>query len=109
LNQELCDNYREIIPTQIEKDRYGRTVAEVYVQDRKNSAISLNLETVRAGYAWHYAQYFDSCPIQDELIMAEGMAKQEKARKFGTAILNYLGNGVCLISRVGRSHSCDAT
>ncbi|MGB5635412.1 MAG: thermonuclease family protein, partial [Waterburya sp.] len=63
----------------IEKDRYGRTVAELYVQDRSDSAINLNLEMVRSGYAWHYGQYSGNCPIRDELIMAEGMAKQEGA------------------------------
>ncbi|BAZ47101.1 hypothetical protein NIES4102_41470 (plasmid) [Chondrocystis sp. NIES-4102] len=66
-----------IVP--IEKDRYGRTVAEVYVPDKKTSAINLNLEMVRGGYAWHYAQYSDTCTMRDLLIAAEGMAKQEKA------------------------------
>ena len=69
----------ELLLVPVEKDRYGRTVAEVYVQDRKTSAINLNLEMVRAGYAWHYARYSHSCPIRDELVMAEGMAKQEGA------------------------------
>ena len=74
---ELGNGKLLLVP--IEQDRYGRTVAEVYVQDRKTSAINLNLEMVRAGYAWHYAQYSDSCPIRDELVMAEGMAKHEGA------------------------------
>ncbi|WP_229642288.1 thermonuclease family protein [Waterburya agarophytonicola] len=69
----------ELMIVPIEKDRYGRTVAEVYVPDRKTSAINLNLEMVRAGYAWHYAQYSDTCTMRDQLIAAEGMAKQEKA------------------------------
>ena len=67
----------ELLIVPIEKDRYERTVAEVYVPDRKDSAINLNLEMVRAGYAWHYAQYSDSCPMRSQLIVAEGMAKNE--------------------------------
>ncbi len=34
----------ELLLVPIEKDRYGRTVAEVYVQDRKDSAINLNMQ-----------------------------------------------------------------
>ena len=67
----------ELLIVPIEKDRYGRTVAEVYVPDRKTSAINLNLEMVRAGYAWHYAQYSDTCTMRDLLVAAEGMAKNE--------------------------------
>lgn len=67
----------ELLLVPIEQDRYERTVAELYVQDRSDSAINLNLEMVRAGYAWHYAQYSDSCPMRDQLIVAEGMAKSE--------------------------------
>ncbi len=67
----------ELFIVPIEQDRYGRTVAEVYVPDKKTSAINLNLEMVRAGYAWHYAQYSDSCTMRDLLIAAEGMAKNE--------------------------------
>lgn len=52
-------------------------VAEVCVPDRKDSAINLNLEMVRGGYAWHYARYFNTCTMRDLLIAAEGMAKNE--------------------------------
>jgi len=39
----------------INKDRYGRSVADVYLEDgtHVNSAI------VKAGYAWHFKQYTD--------------------------------------------------
>ena len=67
----------ELLIVQIEKDKYERTVAELYVQERKDSPINLNLEMVRAGYAWHYAQYSDTCTIRDQLIVAESMAKNE--------------------------------
>ncbi|MEE8369267.1 MAG: thermonuclease family protein, partial [Dehalococcoidia bacterium] len=35
-------------------DRYGRLVARVYVGTN-----DVNLELVRAGFAWHYRQYSD--------------------------------------------------
>lgn len=61
----------------VEKDRYGRTVAEVYVQDRSKSAVHLNLQMVRDGYAWLYAQYVDNCPSKEQLEIAESLAQEE--------------------------------
>ena len=40
--------YREV-----DTDRYGRTVATVYLEDGRE----LNLEILRAGSAWHYKRY----------------------------------------------------
>jgi endonuclease YncB( thermonuclease family) len=42
--------YREV-----DTDRYGRTVATVYLDDGRE----LNLEILKAGYAWHYKRYSD--------------------------------------------------
>ena len=67
----------ELLIVPIEEDRYGRTVAEVYVQDSKNTAVNLNMQMVRDGYAWLYAQYKDNCPTKNELVMAEGLASEE--------------------------------
>ena len=75
--RSLVGRNGELLIVPIEKDRYGRTVAEVYIPDRKTSAINLNLEMVRAGYAWHYAQYSDTCTMRDLLIAAQGMAKND--------------------------------
>ncbi|MGV2831616.1 thermonuclease family protein [Myxosarcina sp. GI1(2024)] len=62
----------------VEKDRYGRTVAEVYTQDRRSSAINLNLQMVRDGYAWHYERYSDSCPSREQFVLAERLAREER-------------------------------
>lgn len=62
----------------VEKDRYGRTVAELYVQDRRSSAIHLNLQMVRDGYAWHYEQYSGNCPSQQQYALAQELAQEEK-------------------------------
>lgn len=67
-----------IVP--IEKDRYGRTVAEVYVKDSQSTDINLNVQMVRDGYAWHYKQYSGSCPIRGE----EGdRSRDGSERRFG--------------------------
>ncbi len=43
---------REVKVEVIEKDRYGRTVGRVWVDN-----VDVNLAQVEDGYAWHYAQY----------------------------------------------------
>ena len=67
----------ELLLLPIEKDRYGRTVAEVYVQDSDEFAINLNMQMVRDGYAWLYAQYKDNCPTKNELVLAEELAREQ--------------------------------
>ena len=67
----------ELLLVPLEKDRYGRTVAEVYVQDSDDTAINLNMQMVRDGYAWLYAQYKDNCPTKNELVLAEEVAREE--------------------------------
>ncbi len=54
-----------------DKDRYGRTVAEVWLPDGK----SLNREMVRNGMAWWYRKY-----AADDQVLArlEGEARQAK-------------------------------
>ena len=53
------------------KDRYGRTLADVLLPDRRNS----NQELLSAGYAWWYRQY---APGQSELSNLEGQARRDK-------------------------------
>ena len=40
---------------QVDIDRYGRTVATVYLED----GTELNLAILKAGFAWHYRRYSD--------------------------------------------------
>lgn len=52
------------------RDRYGRTVATVYNSRGQN----VNLEMVKAGYAWHYVKY-----SQDKaLFLAEQEARMKR-------------------------------
>jgi len=67
----------ELLLRPIEKDRYGRTVAEVYVQDSEDTAINLNVQMVRDGYAWHYERYSNTCPVRGEFALAQKAAQSE--------------------------------
>ena len=67
----------EVLLVPIEKDRYGRTVAEVYVKDSRSTAINLNVQMVRDGYAWHYERYSGNCPIRGEFASAQELAQKE--------------------------------
>lgn len=67
----------EVLLVPIEQDRYGRTVAELYVKDSRSTAINLNVQMVRDGYAWHYEKYSGNCPIRDEFAIAQEMAQSE--------------------------------
>jgi micrococcal nuclease len=59
---------------QIERDRYKRLVAEVFVNNR-----SVNLQMVREGQAVIYRQYLSACAsTQDQYIKAEAEAKRKK-------------------------------
>ncbi len=53
-----------------EKDRYGRTLGDVYLGDRW-----INKELLEEGWAWHYKQYSDS----EELAQAETAARNTRA------------------------------
>ena len=54
----------------VDIDRYGRTVATVYLNDGRE----LNLEIIRAGYAWHYRRYSD----RQDYAEAQERARAEK-------------------------------
>jgi endonuclease YncB( thermonuclease family) len=57
--------YREV-----DTDRYGRTVATVYLDDGRE----LNLEILKAGLAWHYKRYSKRQDYAD----AENQARTER-------------------------------
>ena len=67
----------KVLLVPIEQDRYGRTVAELYVKDSDDTAINLNVQMVRDGYAWHYERYSGNCPIRDEFAIAQELAQKE--------------------------------
>lgn len=56
----------EVIISPVERDKYGRLVAEVFVPAKNPQQPEeeklLNYEMVKAGMAYHYAKYSDRCP-----------------------------------------------
>jgi micrococcal nuclease len=58
----------------IERDRYGRTVAELFLGSR-----SVNLQMVAQGQAAVYTQYLSGCAAtQNQYLQAENQAKQQR-------------------------------
>ena len=65
----------EIVVMPIESDRYGRTVAELFIPIGNETEIHLNTQMIIDGYAWHYAQYSGNCPNYLAFEEAEAIAK----------------------------------
>jgi endonuclease YncB( thermonuclease family) len=59
----------------VEKDRYKRTVGELFLADGR----SVNVEMVRAGMAYHYAKYSGNCGVKSAIGQAEDEAKSRRA------------------------------
>jgi micrococcal nuclease len=57
----------------IQRDRYDRLVAEVFVGDRY-----INAEMVKSGLAYEYKKYSGGCPNVQKLSDAEAIAKQNQ-------------------------------
>jgi endonuclease YncB( thermonuclease family) len=64
----------------IEEDRYGRTVAELWIPIKPDyeGEIHLNTAMVEAGMAYHYKQYSGSCESAENLGWAEKIARDDK-------------------------------
>jgi micrococcal nuclease len=59
----------------VEKDKYDRTVAELFLADGR----SVNVEMVRSGMAYHYAKYSGNCAVRGAIGQAEDEAKSRHA------------------------------
>lgn len=73
-----------IIVVSVEQDRYGRTVAELFVTPRPNQGyqaggeIAVNAQIVKDGYAHHYDRYSGNCPNRQVLSRLEANAKDQR-------------------------------
>jgi endonuclease YncB( thermonuclease family) len=77
--QGLIDEAGEIVQLEvIERDRYGRQVAEVFALGK-----FLQEEQVKAGLAYHYARYSKNCPHRDAIVSAEAIAQSNHAGVWG--------------------------
>ena len=68
-----------VIVVPVETDRYGRTIAELFIPVGGEEEIHLNSQMVLDGHAYHYARYSSSCPNKDAIVRAEAMAKERSA------------------------------
>lgn len=70
---------KQVVIRPMERDRYDRTVAEVSVKvGNDDIAHNVNAEMVRAGMAYHYAQYSKNCPSRNLIVDAEAIAQKNK-------------------------------
>jgi micrococcal nuclease len=71
--QQLLPPGKQVQVRQIERDRYGRTVAEVFVGNS-----SVNLQMVSEGVAVTYKKYLHNCAAtKDRYLQAEAIALQQ--------------------------------
>lgn len=66
-----------VMVTEIESDRYGRTVAEVF-SSKNGVEKNFNSEQVLSGMAIVYPQYVKKCPNGDVFVKAEAIAQSKK-------------------------------
>ena len=67
-----------LIVLPVEQDRYGRTVAEIFVPVvHEEKEIHLTTQMVMDGYAYHYSRYSGGCPNGQVLAGAEEQAKEQ--------------------------------
>jgi endonuclease YncB( thermonuclease family) len=61
----------------VERDRYGRLVAEIWTGADGVNDVNVNSQMVLDGYAFHYAQYSDHCLNRLAIMSAELIAQDE--------------------------------
>ena len=71
LKRLLGNGQVTVVP--IETDRFGRTVAELFVGNT-----FINAEVVKAGYAYEYKKYSKKCPNRLQIRSAEAIAQKNK-------------------------------
>jgi micrococcal nuclease len=76
---QLLQDADTILMIPVERDRYGRTVAELFVLSEGKPEIGINGELVKRGLARHYAQYSQNCPNRQAIETAESYAQRQRA------------------------------
>jgi endonuclease YncB( thermonuclease family) len=95
-----ADYTTAIVVVPIETDQYGRTIAEVYVPQGGEGELFVNGEMMRAGLAYHYERYSDTCPNHITYDRFQEMAQEANA---GVWALPKFG-AFCNFPKVYRSH-----
>jgi endonuclease YncB( thermonuclease family) len=76
LAELISDSRNQVGLTFVERDRYDRYVAEVWLNPGTDQQQFANALMILAGYAWHYSQYSSNCPHHSALISAKQTADQ---------------------------------
>ena len=78
IDRGIDDGRLIVLP--VEQDRYGRTVAEIFVpMADTQEEIHLTSQMVADGYAYHYERYSGGCPNGQFLAGAEEQARSRSA------------------------------
>ncbi|NJL54688.1 thermonuclease family protein [bacterium] len=77
INQLIEQANGQVVITPVERDRYGRIIAEVFTVSNDGEKL-LQQELLTAGLAYVYPQYIDGCPNAQPMKLAEAIAQDEK-------------------------------
>ena len=79
LRSLLNKSDNKVFVYEIEKDRYGRSVAELFSQiPGQKEELFINAEMLKAGMAFHYKQYSKNCHNYDSFEPSEEIARSQK-------------------------------
>jgi micrococcal nuclease len=77
LRSLVLSSKNKVMISEVEKDRYGRVVAEIFTTSPTGEKF-LNEEMVSSGMAYHYAQYSSNCANRDAIVKAEAIAQSNR-------------------------------
>ncbi|UBF27489.1 thermonuclease family protein [Kovacikia minuta CCNUW1] len=81
LRSLLASANNQVMVVSVEKDRYGRTVGEVFVKaptrEQPEQERFINYEMVASGMAYEYTRYSGSCPNREAIAQAERLAQSK--------------------------------
>ena len=82
LRSLLNTNPEKLVVIKKEKDRYGRTVAEVFIPTGKgDEEIPVNGMMIKSGYAYYYSEYSKSC--EDNATIYANLEKEAQRSRLG--------------------------
>jgi endonuclease YncB( thermonuclease family) len=67
----------QVIVIEMDRDRYGRSVAEVLLESPSGEQ-SVQEEMLKGGFAYHYKQYSGNCHNRDVFDSAEAIARSQQ-------------------------------
>lgn len=76
------ENYKISKIEEMGKDRYGRTLAKIYIETSSSAIDELNLSIINYGWAWWYEKYVQNAK---EYKIANELARQNKRGVYGDA------------------------